>query len=355
MAEIRVGILTGGGDAPGLNAVIRAAVRRGVTVYDYDFVGLRMGWQGLIEADAVPLGLPEVEEILGRGGTILGSSRTNPFGNNAEVEVPQCEKSFKQLELDALIAVGGDDTLGVARKFSDRGLPMVGVPKTIDNDLSATDYTFGFWTAVERVMESVDNLRTTARSHERIFVVEAMGRHAGWIAAYGGMAGAADYIFTPEQSFKVDDLVWSLKRRWESGLHYAVVVVAEGAVWEGREVYQEDMPKDEFGHVYLGGIGLELSKALAKELAPQFGRKTNDLTRHVVLGHLQRGGSPCAYDRILGTRYGAAAVDLIATKRFGYMTALQGRSIVPVEINDAVSETKMVEQDFLDMARNFYY
>lgn len=355
MAKKRVGILTGGGDAPALNAVIRGAVRRGVTVYDYEFVGLRLGWRGLLERLTIPLGLPEVEDILELGGTILGSSRTNPFGKNAEVEVPQCEKNFKELGLDALIACGGDDTLGVARRFSDRGLPMVGVPKTIDNDVAVTDYTFGFWTAVERVMRSVDELRTTARSHERIFIVEAMGRHAGWIAAYGGMAGGADYIFTPEQPFELDDLAWSLRRRWEAGYHYALVVVAEGAEWKGREVYQEDVAKDEFGHVYLGGIGLELSKALGRMLAPDFGRKTNDLTRHVVLSHLQRGGSPCAFDRILGTRYGAGAVDLIATKKYGYMTALKGVDVVPAEITDAVSETKMVSQDFLDLARNFFY
>ena len=355
MAKMRVGILTGGGDCPGLNAVIRAAVRRGAIVHDYEFLGIRKGWLGLIHGDAVPLGLADVEEILPEGGTILGSSRTNPFGKNSEEEVPACEKNFTELGLGALLAVGGDDTLGVARKFSDRGLPMVGAPKTIDNDLSGTDYTFGFWTAIERVMASIDNLRTTARSHERIFIVEAMGRHAGWIAGYGGLAGAADYILTPEESFSLDEILWSLRRRWEAGYRYAVVVVAEGAEWEGREVFQKDLPKDEFGHVYLGGIGFELSKAIGKALAPEFGRRAGDLTRHVVLSHLQRGGTPCAFDRILGTRFGAAAVDLITAKKFGYMVALVGNSIVPVEITDAVSVIKTVDRDFLDLARNFYY
>lgn len=355
MAKKKIGILTGGGDCPGLNAVIRAAVRRGITVHDYEFLGLRKGWLGLVRGDAFPLTLNDVEEILPQGGTILGSSRTNPFGKNSGEEVPACEHHFKELGLDALLAIGGDDTLGVARKFSDRGLPMVGAPKTIDNDLSGTDYTFGFWTSIERVMESIDWLRTTAMSHERIFIIEAMGRSAGWIAAYGGMAGAADYILTPEKPFTLDELIWSMKRRWDAGIHYAVIVVAEGAEWHEREIIQEDVAKDEFGHVYLGGIGLELSKALGKTLAPEFGRKANDLTRHVVLSHLQRGGTPCAFDRILGTRFGAAAVDLIAAKKFGYMVALQGHSIVPVEITDAVSVTKVVDQEFLDLASNFYY
>lgn len=355
MAKMRVGILTGGGDCPGLNAVIRAAVRRGVTVHDYEFLGIKKGWLGLVHGDTIPLGLADVEEILPVGGTILGSSRTNPFGKNAEEEVPACERNFSELGLDALLAVGGDDTLGVARQFSDRGLPMVGAPKTIDNDLSGTDFTFGFWTAIERVMCALDDLRTTAKSHERIFIVEAMGRHAGWIAGYGGVAGAADYILTPEASFSLDEVLWSLRRRWEAGYRYAVVVVAEGAEWQGREVYQKDLPKDEFGHVYLGGIGFELSKAVGQALAPEFGRKAGDLTRHVVLSHLQRGGTPCAFDRILATRFGAAAVDLIAAKKFGYMVALAGNAIVPVEITDAVSVTKRLDQDFLDLARNFYY
>ncbi|MGB9612665.1 MAG: 6-phosphofructokinase [Candidatus Margulisiibacteriota bacterium] len=342
---MRVGILTGGGDAPGLNAVIRAVVRKGIQNYNYEMVGLRRGWAGLLEMDTEPLDLRSVSGILPRGGTIIGTSRTNPAkvegGYNKAIE------NFKKLGLDALVAIGGEDTLGVANELAKRGLPVVGVPKTIDNDLSATDFTFGFDTAVNIVMEAVDRLHTTAESHDRVMVVEVMGRHAGWIATYGGLAGGADMILIPEIPFDTNEVCQTIKKRHERGKNFSIVVVAEGAVPKDAETYvTKDKTVDAFGHVKLGGIG----EALAKEIE----KRTGYETRATVLGHIQRGGSPTAFDRVLGTRLGIAAIDLVAEKKWGSMVALRGNEIVNVPLAEAVAKLKTVDPKLYEIAKVFF-
>ena len=321
-----VGILTGGGDCPGLNAVIRAVVRK-IANGGGTCVGLFEGWRGLLENNTKPLTVRETDDIIARGGTILGSSRTNPYTNPEQVA--RCVANFHKLGLTALVAIGGDDTLGVAwRLHSEEKLPIVGVPKTIDNDLRATDFTFGFDTAINIVMEAVDRLRTTAESHRRCMVIETMGRHAGWIACLSGIAVAADYILVPEVPVDLDLMCRVLKRCREEGKMYGLVVVSEGAQLPSGMV-TSDGDIDEFGHVKLGGI--------AEVVADLIERRLKIETRHVTLGHLQRGGPPSAYDRVLATRFGIKAGELVLKGQYGYMSALKGNDIVAVRLCDAVA------------------
>ena len=340
---MRVGVLTGGGDCPGLNAVIRAVVRKGIETHGWDFVGFRNGWKGPLTGDSRPLGLREVEDILTRGGTILRSSRTNPY--KVEGGVEQIKKVLADQGVDALIAIGGEDTLGVAKRLTDDGIGVVGVPKTIDNDLGSTDYTFGFDTAVSIATEAIDRLHTTAESHHRALVVEVMGRHAGWIALHSGLAGGASVILVPERHFNVDQVVEWVERRFEK--EYApIIVVAEGALPEGGEEKLLTGEKDAFGHVRLGGIGTWL----ADEIANRTGKES----RAVVLGHVQRGGTPTAYDRVLATRFGLHAVDAVADGDFGVMVALKGTDIVRVKLAEATAELKTVPAERYQEAEVFF-
>jgi ATP-dependent phosphofructokinase / diphosphate-dependent phosphofructokinase len=326
--EMRIGVLTGGGDCPGLNAVIRAVVRKGVGAYGHEFVGFRDGWKGPLEGLTKPLGIAEVRGILPRGGTILGSSRTNPFKIDGGVE--KIKSNLADLQVDALIAIGGEDTLGVAGKLHDLGVHVIGVPKTIDNDLGATDYTFGFDTAVNIAMEAIDRLHTTAESHHRTMVVEVMGRHAGWIALHAGIAGGANVILLPERRFDIEQ----------------VVVVAEGATpLEGQMILQ-NKELDAFGHVRLGGIG----EWLAGELESRTGREA----RTVVLGHIQRGGTPTAFDRVLATRFGLHAIDAAHEGDWGKMVALHGTDIVRVPLREATKELKTVPVERYTEAEVFF-
>ena len=341
---MKIGILTGGGDCPGLNPVIRAAVRHGINE-GQEFLGLRHGWKGLLEKDTMPLDLKSVSGILHKGGTILGTSRTNPYtgeNNGEELAI----KSFKDLGLDALIIIGGEDTLGVATKLTKAGLNIVGVPKTIDNDLGATDFTFGFDTAVNIVTECIDRLHTTAESHDRIMVVEVMGRHAGWIAAYSGIAGGADFILTPEFPIDIDEVCNSLRNRHQEGKNFSIVVVAEGAAFKDENLFLQEKKLDEFGHVRLGGIGETLGKLIEE--------KTGYETRVTVLGHIQRGGSPSAFDRVLGTRFGVKAYELIKEKKFGRMVSLKGNQIVDVPLEDATAKLKTVDLNLYEIAKIFF-
>jgi phosphofructokinase-like protein len=340
----RIGILTGGGDCPGLNPVIRAVVRKAINI-GHEIIGIKNGWKGLTENDTMPLSLEAVSGILPKGGTILGTSRTNPYKKEGEVE--RLKDNYKKLGLDALIAVGGEDTLGVSNKLIKDGIPnIVGVPKTIDNDLSCTDYTFGFDTALNTATECIDRLHTTAESHHRIMVVEVMGRHAGWIAIESGIAGGADVILIPELPIDIEEVCAIIKKRHQRGKTFSIVVVAEGAQFkEGTTVLQEKK-LDEFGHVRLGGIGENLGKEIEK--------RTGYETRVSVLGHLQRGGTPTAFDRILGTRFGVKAVELVEKKKFGRMVALAGNKIVDVPIGDAVKELKTVDMELYEIAKVFF-
>ncbi|MEE8637939.1 MAG: 6-phosphofructokinase [Candidatus Margulisiibacteriota bacterium] len=346
--SVKVGVLTGGGDCPGLNPVIRAIVRKGIEIYHYDMVGLYHGWSGLLNMNSGPLDLRTVSGILPRGGTILGTSRTNPEKEEGGLE--KAKKNFKKMGLDALIVIGGEDTLGVANKLSKMGVHVVGVPKTIDNDLSATDFTFGFDTSVNIVMEAIDRLHTTAESHDRVMVVEVMGRHAGWIAVYGGLSGGADVILIPEEPFELDEVCELIKKRHARGKNFSIVVASEGAQPKegasGGEFFTKDKTLDAFGHVKLGGIGDALAKAIET--------RTGFETRSVVLGHIQRGGSPTAFDRVLGTRFGIAAIDLVHRKEYGRMVALQGNKIVSVAIEKAVTKLKTVDKELYDIAKVFF-
>jgi 6-phosphofructokinase 1 len=330
---MRVGVLTGGGDCPGLNAVIRAIVRKGVQEYGYEFTGFRDGWHGPLEGDTVPLDIPAVRGILPRGGTILGSSRTNPL--KAENGVRRVKENLTKYEVDALIAIGGEDTLGVATALSDEyGVPCVGVPKTIDNDLAATDYTFGFDTAVNIATEAIDRLHTTAESHMRVLVVEVMGRHAGWIALHSGLAGGANAILIPEQRFDVDQVCAWVESRFK--IRYApIVVVAEGAMPKDGDMVLKDESLDSFGHVRLSGVG----EWLAKEIE----RRTGKEARTTVLGHIQRGGTPSAFDRWLATRFGLHAIEAVRDQDYGKMVALRGTDIVRVPLRDATTHLKTVD------------
>jgi 6-phosphofructokinase 1 len=340
---MRIGVLTGGGDCPGLNAVIRAVVRKGVGVYGHEFVGFRDGWKGPLENITTPLGVPEVRGILPRGGTILGSSRTNPF--KVEGGVEKIVANLHDLGIDALIAIGGEDTLGVATKLSEVGVQVIGVPKTIDNDLNATDYTFGFDTAVNIAMEAIDRLHTTAESHHRALIVEVMGRHAGWIALHAGLAGGANVILIPEFPFSLDRVCAYVESRFQS--HYApIIVVAEGATPDGGENATIDKGLDAFGHVRLGGIG--------EWLAGQIEAHTGKEARTIVLGHIQRGGTPSAFDRVLATRFGLHAIDAANDKDWGKMVALRATDIIRVPFAEATSELKLVQPSRYAEAEVFF-
>jgi len=341
---MKVGILSGGGDAPGINAVIRAVVRKGIQNYGYEITGIKDGWAGLLEAKYLPLDLKAASGILPRGGSILGTSRTNPFKSEKGPE--KIMKNARKAAIEAVIAIGGDDTLGVADKMGKYGLKCVGVPKTIDNDLAGTDYTFGFNTAVSIATEALDRLHTTAETHHRVIILEVMGRYTGWIALEAGIAGGADIILIPEKPFDIDDICALIKRRQERGRNFSIVVVAEGAKPKGgvEIVYSESL--DEFGHIRLGGIGYYLGKGIEKCL--------NIETRVVVLGHLQRGGSPTAFDRVLATRFGIAAIDMVHEGKFGHMTAIEGNRIVSVPLKEVVGKRKTVDLELYDIASVFF-
>ena len=341
---MKIGILTGGGDCPGLNPVIRAIVRYGIN-QGYEIIGIKNGWNGLIDNDSSTLNLNIISGILPKGGTILGTSRTNPY--KKEGAVAKVVENFKKMGLEALITVGGEDTLGVAAKLIKDGITnIVGIPKTIDNDLLHTDYTFGFDSALNIVMECIDRLHTTAESHHRIIVVEVMGRHAGWIATLGGIAGGADVILIPEILSDLDEICNLLKKRHARGKSFSIVVVSEGARFKKGSLIKQEEKLDEFGHIRLGGIGQILGKEIEK--------KTGYETRVSVLGHLQRGGSPTAFDRILGTRFGIRAVELIKLKKFGYMVALSGNKIIDVPIEEAIKQLKTVDMELYECAKVFF-
>ena len=346
---MRIGVLTGGGDCPGLNAVIRAVARLSHDL-GWEVVGVRAGWRGLVEGRFAPLGPREISGILPRGGTIIGTSRTNPY--KLDDGVASVRRNFEQEGLEALVAIGGEDTLGVAaRLHSEHEFPVVGVPKTIDNDLSATDYTFGFDTAVAICTEAIDRLHTTAESHNRVMVVEVMGRHTGWIAVMSGIAGGADVILIPEQPLTVEEACEEIVARHQSGKLFSIVVVSEGyeltyRSGERKLVAGEARASDQFGHVQLGGVG----ETLAREIEDRTGFET----RVTVLGHVQRGGTPTARDRVLATRYGLKAVRLIQDGSYGRMAALQGDSIVDVSLEEATAELKVVPEDWYAVAKVFF-
>jgi phosphofructokinase-like protein len=340
---VKVGVLTGGGDCPGLNAVIRAVARR-LFSRGHEVVGIREGWRGLVDARFEPLGPREVSGLLPRGGTILGTSRTNPY--RVEGGVDAVLEHFRGESLEALVAIGGEDTLGVAaRLHAEQGFPVVGVPKTIDNDLSATDYTFGFDTAVFICTEAIDRLHTTAESHNRVMVVEVMGRHTGWIAVMSGIAGGADVILIPEHPVSIEDACKEIRHRHDRGKDFSIVVVSEGYELEGVEDGGET---DEFGHVRLSERGV------GARLAGEIEQRTGFETRVTVLGHVQRGGSPTPRDRVLATRYGLKAADLVDAGSFGRMAALNGDSIVDVSLEEATAELKKVPDDWYEVARAFF-
>ncbi|MFP4460306.1 MAG: 6-phosphofructokinase [Candidatus Zixiibacteriota bacterium] len=344
----KVAILTGGGDCPGLNAVIRAAVYRGIKEYGFEIVGLLEGWRGLLEKKTRKLEIKDVADIVSEGGTILGTSRTNPVKSKESLE--KAVENFKELGLDCIIVIGGDDTNTAGYELSKQGLNIVGVPKTIDNDLSATDVTFGFDTAINIAMDSIDRIRTTARSHNRVFVIELMGRHAGWITLEAGVAGAADIILLPEEPFSMDDLIDKLREIRDNGKNYAIVAVSEGArlsvsANDSSSLFFKDLEKDEFGHVRLGGIAGKLSEEIQDELDWE--------SRSVVLGHTQRGGAPSAFDRFLSTRFGSSAMAEVARENYGVVVCLQGADIVPVKLGPKVLDQKLIPEKYLQYASLF--
>jgi 6-phosphofructokinase 1 len=334
---MRFGVLTGGGDCPGLNAVIRAIVRKGINVHGDELVGFRGGWKGVLDRDTMALDLQSTRGILPRGGTILGTSRTNVFKREQGPE--SVRRTFSDLGLDGLIAIGGEDTLGAANRLhAEHDLPVMGVPKTIDNDLGATDVTFGFDTALHVATAAIDRLHTTAESHDRILVCEVMGRHAGWIALHAGVAGGADVILIPEQPFDIEEVCARIRRRHEKGFLFSIVVVAEGAIPREGTMAVVEGAEDEFGHARLGGIG--------QRLEAEIERRTGYETRTTVLGHIQRGGTPTAFDRVLATRFGLAAIDAAHAGRWGEMPALRGTAIELVPLADAVRELKTVPPEY---------
>jgi 6-phosphofructokinase 1 len=341
---MRIGVLTGGGDCPGLNAVIRAIVRKGIDAHGHEFVGFRYGWAGVLKNETVPLDLAATRGILHRGGTSLGSSRTNVY--KVEDGVEKVKAAMADQGLDALIPIGGEDTLGVAGKLHEDGINVVGVPKTIDNDLAATDFTFGFQTAVQIATDAIDRLHTTAESHNRVIIVEVMGRHAGWIALYSGIAGGADVVLIPEKPFDVDDVCAHIRRRHESGRTFSIVVVAEGATRSDGDVITEHQTTDSFGHIRLGGIAVELEKEIEA--------RTGYESRMTILGHVQRGGTPLAFDRVLGTRFGVAAIDAVSEGDFGKMVALRGTTIERVPLSEALAEPKLVDSEIYETAEVFF-
>ena len=339
----KIGILTGGGDCPGLNPVIRAVVRKGLNE-GFEIIGIKNGWKGIVENDTVKLDMQSVSGILSKGGTILGTSRTNPYKKEGDVE--KVKKNIRELGLDTLIAVGGEDTLGVAARLFKEGVKVVGVPKTIDNDLSSTDYTFGFDTAINIAMDCIDRLHTTAESHHRVMVAEVMGRHAGWIAVESGIAGGADVILIPELPIDMDEVCAILKKKHGRGKLFSIVVVAEGAQFKDKSLVTQEEKLDSFGHVRLGGIGDILAAGIEK--------RTGYETRVSVFGHIQRGGSPTAFDRVLGTRFGVKAVELVKNKDFGKMVALSGNKIIAVPLEGAVTVLKTVDMELYNVAKEFF-
>lgn len=339
----KIGILTGGGDCPGLNSVIRAVVRKGLNE-GYEIIGIKNGWKGAIEKDIVKLDMDSVSDILAKGGTILGTSRTNPY--KKEGDAAKIKKNLAELGIDALVAVGGEDTLGAASKLYKDGANVVGVPKTIDNDLSSTDYTFGFDTAINIATECIDRLHTTAESHHRILVAEVMGRHAGWIAIESGIAGGADVILIPEVPIDLDEVCAILKRNRDRGKLYGIVVVSEGAQFKDKDLILQEEKLDAFGHVRLGGIG--------EKLAAEIESRTGFETRVSVFGHIQRGGTPTAFDRVLGTRFGVKAVELVMNRKFGRMVSLSANKIIDVPLEGAVTTLKTVDMEYYNVAREFF-
>ena len=341
---MKVGILSGGGDAPGINAVIRAAVRKGILYYDFEMVGIRDGWRGLLEGDIFPLSLKTITGILPLGGSILGTSRTNPFKRKGGLS--RIFENVEKAGIDAVIVIGGDDTQHVAQKLYEKGFRCVSVPKTIDNDLAFTDYTFGFNTAVSIATEALDRIHTTAEAHHRVMIVEVMGRYTGWIALEAGIAGGADAILIPEHPFDIEDVCGYIQQRQERGKHFSIIVAAEGAKPKGgKEIIYRDKV-DEFGNVRLGGVGYFLGKEIED--------RTDIETRVVVLGHLQRGGSPSAFDRMLATRYGIAAIDLVKQGRFGLMVGLKGNEITSVPLLEVVGKRKTVDPKLYEVAKIFF-
>ena len=341
----RIGLLTGGGDCPGLNAVIRAVVRKGINTHGHEFVGFRYGWAGVLSGDAIDLTNESTSGILHRGGTILGTSRTNPY--NEENGLERVQASLAEHNLDGLIPIGGEDTLGVAGRLSEDGVDVVGVPKTIDNDLAGTDFTFGFQTAVQIATDAIDRLHTTAESHNRVIVVEVMGRHAGWIATYAGMAGGADVILVPERPFDVEEVCDRVRNRHKNGATFSIVVVAEGATPKDGQVESGfGGGKDAFGHERLGGIAVQLEREIEE--------RTGYESRMTILGHVQRGGTPLAYDRVLGTRFGVAAIDAATRGDFGKMVALRGTEIELVPLEAALDEPKLLDPAFFQTAEVFF-
>jgi 6-phosphofructokinase 1 len=343
---MKIGVLTGGGDCPGLNAVIRAVVRKGSFHYGDEFVGFMEGWRGLVENITMPLDLAAVGGILPRGGTILRTSRTNPSKHSDGLQ--RCVDNLKRNGCDALIAIGGDDTLSVAQKLFANGVKVVGVPKTIDNDLAGTDFTFGFDTAVNVATGAIDRVHTTAEAHNRVIVVEVMGRDSGWIACYSGIAGGADVILIPEVPFDIDEVAELIRQRHARGRYFSIVVAAEGAKFAGGVEMHDGAPtlqdagRDEFGHLRLGGIGLVLAREIEK--------RTGFEARSVVLGHIQRGGSPSAFDRVLATRYGLGAIDMVHRGEFGQMAALRGNKIISISLAEAIASNRKVDKEILDAA-----
>ena len=340
---MKVGVLSGGGDAPGINAVIRAVVRKGILIYGYEMIGIQDGWRGLVENKLIPLTLKTISGLLPRGGSILGTSRTNPFKREGGPQ--KVLEITKQNGIDAVVVIGGDDTLGVANKMTELGLNCVGVPKTIDNDLSLTDYTFGFQTAVHIACEAIDRLHTTAEAHHRVMILEVMGRYTGWIALEAGIAGGADVVLIPEKPFDLKEVCQFIEQRVKRGKMFSLVVVAEGAKPKGSEKIVYGTGSDEFGHPRLGGVGYYIGKEIEK--------CTGIETRVVVLGHLQRGGSPIAYDRVLATRYGIGAIDLVHKGQYGKMVALNGNKIVSVLLKDVIGKRKTVDLDLYEIAKVF--
>ncbi|MSW95864.1 MAG: ATP-dependent 6-phosphofructokinase, partial [Actinobacteria bacterium] len=330
---MRIGLLTGGGDCPGLNAVLRAVVRRGAKDYGHEFVGVRYGWAGFVDHNMVELTIDSTSGLIHRGGTILGTSRTNPYRDGAD-GTTVIRSAMEGAGIEALIPIGGEDTLGVAARLADDGVPVVGVPKTIDNDLAGTDYTFGFDTAVQIATDAIDRLHTTAESHNRVLVVEVMGRHAGWIACHAGMAGGADAILVPERPFDLEEVCDRLRARHARGRSFSIVVASEGARPASGDVTTRGGGVDAFGHVRLGGIAAWLEEAIEA--------RTGFETRMVVLGHVQRGGTPTAYDRVLATRYGVEAADALNRGESGVMVALRGTEIVTVPLAEALAAPKLL-------------
>jgi ATP-dependent phosphofructokinase / diphosphate-dependent phosphofructokinase len=338
----RVGILTGGGDCPGLNAVIRAVVRRAQG--QREVVGFRYGWAGVLDGDVLPLDLENTRGLLHRGGTILGTSRTNPLKEDGGAE--RIAATMEAHGVGSLIAIGGEDTLGVARRLGEHGVDVVGVPKTIDNDLAGTDFTFGFHTAVQIATDAIDRLHTTAESHNRVMVVEVMGRHAGWIALYSGMAGGADAILVPERPYDIDEVCDRIRRRHDSGHTFSIVVVSEGATPKNGDESHAGGGMDAFGHARLGGIAVDLERTIED--------RTGYESRMTILGHVQRGGTPTAFDRVLATRFGVAAVDAILAGEFGQMVALHGTQITRVPLDDALDEPKLIDPSLYETAEVFF-